>query len=125
MVLLMRIVNVCSNTVFVSLLCLMIYICLYYVISEVCSQIQFTYTNFLLYIFIENQQMHQNDHFIVMLSQTLLNVSAYQCHHPGAHRILTKIDVHYRKNNGISSEVAPINIVTLWIQVDNHIHLYP
>jgi hypothetical protein len=25
--------------------------------------------------------------------------------------------VHYRKNNGISSEVAPISIVTLWISV--------
>jgi hypothetical protein len=95
------------------------------VISEVWSQIQFTYTNFLVYIFIENQQMHQNNHFIVMLSQTLLRVSAYQRHHQGAHMILTNIDVHYRKNNGISSEVAPINIVTLWIQVDNHIHLCP
>jgi hypothetical protein len=30
------------------------------------------------YTFIENQQMHQNYHFIVMLSQTLLHVSAYQ-----------------------------------------------
>jgi hypothetical protein len=26
-----------------------------------------------IYIFIENQQMHQNDRFIVMLSQTLLH----------------------------------------------------
>jgi hypothetical protein len=32
----------------------------------------------LAYIFIENQQMHQNDHFIVMPIQTLLNVLAYQ-----------------------------------------------
>jgi hypothetical protein len=31
----------------------------------------------ILYILIENQQMHQNDHFIVMSSQTLLHVSAY------------------------------------------------
>jgi hypothetical protein len=30
------------------------------------------------HIFIENQQMHQNDHIIVMSSQTLLHVSAYQ-----------------------------------------------
>jgi hypothetical protein len=27
------------------------------------------------------------------------------------------VGVHYRRNNGISSEVAPISIVTLWIQV--------
>jgi hypothetical protein len=27
------------------------------------------------------------------------------------------VDVHYRKNNGISSEVAAISIVTLLIQV--------
>jgi hypothetical protein len=69
-------------------------------------------------IFIENQQMHQNDHFIVMLSQTLLHVSAYQRNHHGAHMILTSylyVGVHYRKNNGISSEVAPISTVTLWI----------
>jgi hypothetical protein len=43
----------------------------------------------LAYILIENQQMHQNDHFIVMSSQTLLHVSAYQRHHQGAHMILT------------------------------------
>jgi hypothetical protein len=28
------------------------------------------------------------------------------------------VSVHYRKNNGISSEVAPIGIVTLWIKLD-------
>jgi hypothetical protein len=43
----------------------------------------------LVYIFIGNQQMLQIDHFIVMLSQTLLHVSAYQRHHQGAHMILT------------------------------------
>jgi hypothetical protein len=47
--------------------------------------------------------MHQNDNFIVMSSQTLLHVSAYQRHHQGAHMILTSclyeyISVHYRKN---------------------------
>jgi hypothetical protein len=70
------------------------------------------------YIFIENQQMHQHDNFIVMLSQTFLHVSAYQRHNQGTHMILTSylyVGVHYRKNNGISSEVAPISIVTLWI----------
>jgi hypothetical protein len=41
--------------------------------------------HFGIYIFIENQQMQQNDHFIVMLSQTLLHVSAYQRHQQGAH----------------------------------------
>jgi hypothetical protein len=40
-------------------------------------------------IFIENQNKHQNDHFIVMPSQTLLHVSAYQPHHQGANMILT------------------------------------
>jgi hypothetical protein len=72
----------------------------------------------LTYIFIENQQMHQNDHFIVMSSQTLLHVSAYQRHHQGAHTILTSylyISVHHRKNNGISSKIVPLGIVTLWI----------
>jgi hypothetical protein len=69
--------------------------------------------------------MHQTDHFIVMSSQTLLHVSVYQHHHQGAHIILTNylhVGVHYRKNNGISSEVASISIVTLWIKVDvvNH-----
>jgi hypothetical protein len=62
--------------------------------------------------------MHQNYHFIVMSSQTLLHVSAYQRHSHGAHMILTSylyVSVHYRKNNGISSEVAAISIVTLWI----------
>jgi hypothetical protein len=42
----------------------------------------------LVCIFRENQQMHQNDHFNVMLSQTLLHVSAYQRHHHGAHMTL-------------------------------------
>jgi hypothetical protein len=37
----------------------------------------------------KNQQMHQNYHFIVMLSQMLLHVSAHQRHHQGAHTILT------------------------------------
>jgi hypothetical protein len=74
----------------------------------------------LVYIFIENQQMHQNGHFIVMLSQILLHVLAYQRHHQGAHIILTSylyVGVHYRKSNGISSKIAPVSIVTLWIQV--------
>jgi hypothetical protein len=62
--------------------------------------------------------MHQNDHFIVMLSQTLLHVSAYQRHHQGAYMILTLYihvygDVHYKKNNGVSSKLAAVSIVTL------------
>jgi hypothetical protein len=72
----------------------------------------------LVYISIENQQMPQNDHFIVMLSQTLLHVSAYLRHHQAAHMILTSclhVGVHYRKKNGISSEIAQISIVTLWM----------
>jgi hypothetical protein len=71
-------------------------------------------------IFIENQQMHQNDHFIVMSSQTLLHVSAYQRHHQGHHMIPTSylyISVHYRKKNGISSKIVPVGIVTLCMQV--------
>jgi hypothetical protein len=61
----------------------------------------------LVYIFVENHQMHQNYHFIVMLNQTLLHVSAYQRRHQGAHITLTSylyFGVHYRKNNGISSK---------------------
>jgi hypothetical protein len=70
----------------------------------------------LVYILIGNQQKLQNDHFIVMLSQKLLHISAYQRHHQGAHMILTSclyVGVNYRKSNGISSEVAQISIVTL------------
>jgi exopolyphosphatase/pppGpp-phosphohydrolase len=37
----------------------------------------------------KNQQMHQNYHVIVMLSQMLLHVSAHQRHHQGARTILT------------------------------------
>jgi hypothetical protein len=62
--------------------------------------------------------MHKNYHFIVMSSQTLLHVSAYQRRHQGAHMNLTSylyVGVHYRKHNGVSSEVAAITIVTLWI----------
>jgi hypothetical protein len=68
--------------------------------------------------FTENQHMHKKYHFIVMLSQTLLRVSAYQRHHHGAHMILTSyliVGVHYSKNNGVSSEVATVSIVTVWI----------
>jgi hypothetical protein len=36
----------------------------------------------------KNQQIHQICHFIVMLSQVLLHVSAHQHHHQGAHTIL-------------------------------------
>jgi hypothetical protein len=42
----------------------------------------------LVYIFIENQQMHKNYCFIVMLSQTFLHVSEYQRHHQRVHMIL-------------------------------------
>jgi hypothetical protein len=69
-------------------------------------------------VFIENQQMHQNDHFIVFVSQMLLHVSAHQRHHQGAHMIVTSflyVRVYYWKNNGISSEVAPVTNFTLWI----------
>jgi hypothetical protein len=58
-----------------------------------------------------------NDHFIVMSSQTLIHVSAYQRHHQGAHMILTSylhVSVHYRKNNGVSNNTASVSIVTLW-----------
>jgi hypothetical protein len=27
------------------------------------------------------------------------------------------VGVYYKKNNGVSSKLAPVNIVTLWIQV--------
>jgi hypothetical protein len=60
-------------------------------------------------------------HVIVMLSQKLLHVSAFQRHHQGARMILTSylyVGVHYMKNNGISCEVAATSIVILWIQVD-------
>jgi hypothetical protein len=56
-----------------------------------------------------------------MSSQTLLHVSAYQRHHQGARMILTSclyVGVHYKKNNGVSSKLAPASIVTLRIKVD-------
>jgi hypothetical protein len=62
--------------------------------------------------------MHQNYHFIVMLSQMILHVSAHQRHHQGAHTILTSylyVGVHYRENNGLSSEVTPISDFALWM----------
>jgi hypothetical protein len=54
-------------------------------------------------VLIENQQMHQNNHIIVMLTQTLLHVLAYQRHYQGAHMILTSYSylyagVYYKKN---------------------------
>jgi hypothetical protein len=55
-----------------------------------------------------------------MLSQTILNVSAYQRYHQGDQMILTSYlydGVHYRRNDGISSEVVPVSIVTLGVQV--------
>jgi hypothetical protein len=58
-----------------------------------------------------------NGHFIVMSSQILLHVSAYQRHHQGAHMILTSylyVGVHYKKNNGVSNNAASVSIVTLW-----------
>jgi hypothetical protein len=67
----------------------------------------------LVYILTGNQQMHQNDNFIV----TLLHVSAYQRHNSESSYCSHKLSIClYRKNNGIWSEVAPISIVTLWIQ---------
>jgi hypothetical protein len=72
----------------------------------------------LVYIFIENQQMHQNNHFIAMLGQTLLHVSAHQRHLQGAHLIQTSylyVGVHYKTNNGISSELAPVSNFALWV----------
>jgi hypothetical protein len=42
----------------------------------------------LIYIYLnKNQQVHQDGHFIVMLSQMLLHVSAHQHHHQGARMI--------------------------------------
>jgi hypothetical protein len=44
--------------------------------------------HFGIYLY-KHQQMHQNYHFVVMLSQMHLHVSAYQRRHQGAHTILT------------------------------------
>jgi hypothetical protein len=60
--------------------------------------------------------MHQSEHFTVMSSQTLPHVSACQCHHQGAHTILTSylyVGVHYKKYNGISGKLAPVSNVRL------------
>jgi hypothetical protein len=89
----------------------------YGVISDLPNDIKSTLYSTHLH---KNQQMHQNYHFIVMLRQMLLHVSAHQRHHQGAHIILTSylyVGVHYRKNNGVSSKLSPVSIVTLWIQV--------
>jgi hypothetical protein len=74
----------------------------------------------LVYILIENQQMHQNNHFIVMSSHMLVHVLVYQRHYQGAHMILTGylyVGVHYRKNDVVLSKLAPVCFVTVWIQV--------
>jgi hypothetical protein len=58
-----------------------------------------------------------NDPFIVMSSQMLLHASAYQRHHQGAHMFLTSylyVGVHYKKNDGVSNNIASVSIVTLW-----------
>jgi hypothetical protein len=60
--------------------------------------------------------MHQNYHFIVILSQMLIHVSAHQRHHQGAHTILTSYwSVYSTENNEISSEEAPISNFALWV----------
>jgi hypothetical protein len=73
----------------------------------------------LVYVLMENQQIRQNDHFIVMSSQTLLHVSAYQRHHQGARMILTSyfyVGVHYGRIMEFRAKLAQVSIVTLWIQ---------
>jgi hypothetical protein len=75
-----------------------------FVEPEVCDCVVSGYI--LVYIVIENQQMHQNDHFIVMSSPTLLYVLAYYLHHQGACMILTSylyVSVHYRNCCGTRS----------------------
>jgi hypothetical protein len=57
--------------------------------------------------------MHQNYHFIVMFSQMRLHVSAQQREHTRSSQAI--VGIHYRKNNGISSEVAPISDFALWM----------
>jgi hypothetical protein len=47
------------------------------ILNEIYSLILVTGMSILVYILIDNQQMHQNDHFIMMSNQTLLHVSAY------------------------------------------------
>jgi hypothetical protein len=60
--------------------------------------------------------MHQNYHSIVMLSQMLLHVLAHQRHHQGAYTILTSYcRCTLQKNNGMSSEVAPISNFVPWV----------
>jgi hypothetical protein len=70
-----------------------------------------------IYICIEKQQIHQNDHFIVIISQTFLHVSAYQRHHQGAHMILTSclsVGVHYRRKYNVMDIIQEESIM-LWI----------
>jgi hypothetical protein len=48
----------------------------------------------------KNKQIHQNYHFVVMLSQMLVHVLAHQRHNQEAHTILTSylyVGVRYRK----------------------------
>jgi hypothetical protein len=84
-------------------------------VTLIIKAIRYTLTTITFsYLFIQNQQMHKNDHFIVMSSQTLLHVSVYQRHHQGAHMILTSYlytSVHYME------ELVPVGNVKLWIKV--------
>jgi hypothetical protein len=60
--------------------------------------------------------MHQNYHFIAMLSQMHLHVSAHQHHHQRAYKILTSYcRCALQKNVGVSSEVAPISNFAIWM----------
>jgi hypothetical protein len=57
---------------------------------------------------------------LLLSSETLLHFSASSPHHQGARKILTSylhvyVGVHYKKNNEVSSKVAPVSTVTLWI----------
>jgi hypothetical protein len=64
--------------------------------------------------------MYQHDHFIVMSSQMLLHVLAYQHHHQGAHMILTSylyVGVHYKKNNGDSSKLVLLHYGCKWLSL--------
>jgi hypothetical protein len=63
---------------------------------------------------------YENDHFLLMSSQTLPRFGVLTPS-PGSSYDLQKLLIicrcQYKKNNGISSKLAPVSIVTLWVQV--------
>jgi hypothetical protein len=75
--------------------------------SELMENVLVTGPRMLLNILVGNQQMRQNDHLIVMSSQTLLHVSPYHRHHQGAYLTDFSCNAHRHLSSLWGSYVLP------------------